>query len=52
VDLTVGLAGARRADRALWALAGRAGTQRKLAATLAHLAEWAATDVQPVPRPA
>ncbi len=41
-DLCVGLGDARLADRVLWALVGRAWTQRKLAATLEHLAPWAA----------
>jgi hypothetical protein len=52
VDLSVELADARVADRALWALVGRAWTRSRLAATLAHLAAWAAADAAREPRPA
>ena len=52
VDLSAELADARVADRALWALVGRAWTQSKLAATLEHLAAWAAADAAREPRPA
>jgi hypothetical protein len=44
VDLCVALAGARLGDRLLWAVIGRAWTQRRLAATLERLAAWAAAD--------